>query len=81
MLRIAWGISTIARPISPSVAPADLGAAAMRAFSSSLSGNSGTRQIDHRIVVIESTAPTMNEICVIVGMLCASTALRSIPTQ
>ena len=61
-MRIASGMSRIADPISFNIAANPFGSAAMRARSSGASGNSGTRQIDHRIVEKLSTAPTMNAI-------------------
>ena len=70
--RIASGISRIASPSSRSVPPTDIGAAASAASSSGVSGNSGTRHTDHRIVLIESTAPITKLIRVISGMPFAS---------
>ena len=76
-LRMAFGMWTMASQISARVEIRDFGAAAMAADSSVVRGNSGTRKIDHRIVVIDSIAPAKKTMCVVCGMPWASTAFTS----
>ncbi len=58
----------MAEKISPKVDATVFGFAAIRALSSSVNGNSGTRVIDHKIVEIERNAPIQNDTNVNVGI-------------
>ena len=70
--RIGFGISRMAMAISASAEDADNGRSASAACSASLSGNSGTRQIDHTMVLIDRIAPMTKATRTITGMPFAS---------
>ena len=70
--RIAGGMSRTASRRPVNVERSVSGSAAIAASSSGVSGNSGTRHTDHRIVEIDSTAPITKLIRVIAGMPLAS---------
>ena len=75
--RIGFGISRMAMAISARAEDADSGRSASAACSASLSGNSGTRQIDHTMVLIDRIAPMMKAIFTTTGIPLASSTSRA----
>ena len=75
------GISLMASQISLRVAPKPCFCDWMRVSCSGVSGNSGTRQIDQKIVVTEMSAPNMKDQKMNCGMWLPPTASLLMPSQ